>query len=51
MFSATRMENVCVKILWMVKNVVPVNPHTLVFQVAKVCLVCNFLGIQIVKVS
>ena len=50
MFSATRMENVCVKILWMVRNVLPVNPHTLVFQVAKVCLICNLFWGSILNV-
>ena len=35
----------------MVRNVLPVNPHTLVFQVAKaVCLVCYLFGGSILKV-
>ena len=45
MCSATWMANVYVKNLWMVTNVLNVNPHTMVFQVAKVCLLNFFNGV------
>ena len=38
------MANVYAKNLWMVKNVLSVNPHTMVFQIAKVCFITFLWG-------